>query len=298
MEGTAPRPASQSVELRAQTRLRERPWHADLFRHKGIVIGGALLFIILMTAILAPVLATHDPGAVRPEVRLSPPGPVHYFGTDNFGRDLYSRTVFGARVSLLVGGSVALLSGLAGVVFGLLAGYYRRVDTPLMRVMDSLMAFPGIVLAVGIMAAMGAHVANVIVALSVVYTPRVVRVVRSVVLTIVNMQYIEAARTIGLADRRILFRHILPNCISPLIVQGTFIFSEAVLGEAALSFLGVGTPPYIPSWGIILGEARLYIRPAPWMMILPGLALTITVLGLNLMGDGIRDWLDPRLRRI
>jgi peptide/nickel transport system permease protein len=163
--------------------------------------------------------------------------------------------------------------------------------------MDGMMAFPGIVLAVGIMAAMGPNIANVIVALAIVQTPRVVRVVRSMVISIRGLQYVEAARSIGVRDTRMMIRHILPNCISPLIVQSTFIFSEAVLGEASLSFLGVGAPPEIPSWGVILGEARLYIRTAPWMMFLPGMALTLTVLGLNLLGDGIRDWLDPRLRR-
>ncbi len=256
-----------------------------------------MLLVILLTAVFAPLLANHNPDTIRPDIRLLGPSLQHYFGTDNFGRDLYSRTVFGARVSLLVGMSVAILSGLAGAVIGLLAGYYPRIDTVLMRIMDGMMAFPGIVLAVGIMAAMGAKVSNVIVALSVVYTPRVARVVRSLVLTISSMQCIDAARAVGITDRRILIRHILPNCISPLIVQGTFIFSDAVLAEAALSFLGVGTPPYIPSWGIILGEARLYIRIAPWMITLPGVALTVTVLGLNLVGDGIRDWLDPRLRK-
>jgi peptide/nickel transport system permease protein len=186
-----------------------------------------------------------------------------------------------------------LLSAVIGSVAGLLAGYYRRIDTALMGVMDSLMAFPGIVLAVAIMAAIGARLENVVIALGVVQIPRVTRLVRSVVFTIVHTQYIEAGRAIGLTDRRILLRHILPNCISPLIVQGSFIFGFAVLGEASLSFLGVGAPPYIPSWGNILGEARVFIRDAPYMMLLPGLALSVTILGLNLVGDGIRDWLDP-----
>ena len=276
---------------------RERPWYLTILRNRRLVIGGLLLLCVLLVAILAPVLATQSPLLVRPEIRLSRPSAEHRFGTDNFGRDLYSRTVYGARISLLVGGMVALLAALVGTATGLLGGYYPRVDLVLMRIMDGMMAFPGIVLAVGIMAAMGPHVANVIVALSIVQTPRVVRVVRSVVLSLRGMQYVEAARCMGVSDRRMLLRHILPNCISPLVVQCTFIFSEAVLGEASLSFLGVGAPPEIPSWGVILGEARLYIRNAPWMMFLPRAALTVTVLALNLVGDGIRDWLDPRMRK-
>jgi peptide/nickel transport system permease protein len=261
-------------------------------RH-AILIGGALLVVVLAVAALAPVLAPFDPNLVKPEIQFIRPNAVHPFGTDNFGRDLFSRTVYGARNSLLVGSSVVLMSCLIGTLMGLLAGFYRRVDSVCMGVMDALMAFPGIVLAVAIMAAIGPRLQNVIVALGVVQIPRVTRLVRSVVLTIVHTQYIEAGRAIGLSDARILLRHILPNCVSPLIVQGTFIFGLAVLGEASLSFLGVGAPPYIPSWGNILGEARVYIRDAPYMMLLPGLALSITILGLNLIGDGIRDLLDP-----
>jgi peptide/nickel transport system permease protein len=262
-----------------------------------VMVGGSLLLIVVFVAVAAPLLTGFDPQAVAPEQRLSPPGGLHLAGTDNFGRDLFSRTVFGARVSLVVGSLVALLSTGVGTLLGLIAGYYPRIDRILMRLMDSLMAFPAVVLAVAIMAAVGPQVSNVIIALTVVYMPRIARLVRSVVLVVRQMQYIEAARSVGLQDARILGRHVLPNCLSVLTVQSTFIFAEAVLAEAALSFLGVGTPPYIPSWGIILGEARTYIRDAPWMMLLPGLALSITVLGLNLMGDGLRDLLDPRQRR-
>jgi peptide/nickel transport system permease protein len=263
-----------------------------------IVIGSLLLLLVVLVALAAPLLTSIDPQFVQPEQRLAPPGPLHPAGTDNFGRDLFSRTVYGARVSLIVGVLVAGLATVLGTALGLIAGYYPRVDGLLMRVMDSLMAFPGIVLAVAIMAAVGPQVSNVVIALSVVYTPRIVRLVRSVVLVVREMQYIEAARSVGMPDVRIVGRHILPNCLSVLTVQSTFIFAEAVLAEAALSFLGVGTPPYIPSWGIILGEARTYIRDAPWMMVLPGLSLSITVLGLNLLGDGMRDVLDPRQRRL
>jgi peptide/nickel transport system permease protein len=295
-----PRDAQGWPAGRGPTRPRRAAWYRRLTQRQSIAIGGALLLVVVAVAILAPVVAPYDPNLVRPEIQFIHPNSAHLFGTDNFGRDLFSRTVYGARNSLIVGSSVVLLSGLLGAAAGLLAGFYRRIDTPLMGVMDSLMAFPGIVLAVAIMAAIGARLENVVIALGVVQIPRVTRVVRSVVLTIVHTQYIEAGRAIGLTDRRILLRHILPNCISPLIVQGTFIFGLAVLGEASLSFLGVGAPPYIPSWGNILGEARVYVRDAPYMMLLPGLALSITILGLNLIGDGIRDWLDPmsRVRRV
>jgi peptide/nickel transport system permease protein len=256
------------------------------------------MVVVLLVALAAPLLATHDPLFLDPVARLQPPGGGHLLGTDNFGRDTYSRAVFGARLSLLVGFSVALATVLFGTVIGLVAGYFRRVDTPLMRIMDSMMAFPGVILAIAIMAAIGPRVENVIVALTVVYTPRLARVVRSVVLSVRELQYVDAARAIGTRTARILFRHILPNCLSILVVQATFIFAEAVLGEAGLSFLGVGTPPYIPSWGNMLGEARAYLSSAPWTMLVPGAALMLAVLGLNLLGDGIRDLLDPRLRKL
>jgi peptide/nickel transport system permease protein len=275
--------------------VRGRP---HLLRHKSIAVGAVLLLAVVLGAVFAPALAPADPQAVRPEQRLAPPSALHPAGTDNFGRDLFSRTVFGARVSLLVGGLVAAIATALGTALGLLAGYYPRADGPLMRLMDSLMAFPGVVLAVAIMAAVGPQVSNVVIALSVVYTPRIARLVRGVVLVVRETQFVEAARALGLRDPRIIGRHLFPNCVSSLTVQATFVFAEAVLAEAALSFLGVGTPPYIPSWGIILGEARTYIRDAPWMMLLPGVALSATVLSLNLVGDGLRDLLDPRLRRL
>ncbi len=266
-------------------------------RHVSGFAGGFVLILVILMAILADLLATHSPTDLSPIDRLVTPNGEHLFGTDNFGRDLFSRTIHGSRTSLLVGFGVSMVAVIGGTFFGLIAGYYRRVEGPLMRLMDAMMAFPGIILAIGIVAATGPSVLNVIVALGVVYIPRVARLVRSVVLSIRETQYVEAARSIGVGDRGIIQKYILANSWSPLIVQGTFIFAEGVLGEATLSFLGVGAPPITPSWGNILGEARLFIREAPWMMILPGLALTITVLSLNLLGDGIRDMLDPRLRR-
>lgn len=256
-----------------------------------------MILIMLLIAIFAGLLTSQSPTDVDPVNRLTSPGAGHPFGTDNFGRDLFSRTLYGTRISLGVGFGVAIVALIGGIIIGLLAGYYRRVEGPLMRVMDAVMAFPGIILAIGIVAATGPSIANVIIALGVVYIPRTARLVRSVVLSIRERQFIEAAKSVGVRDRRLLLKHVLPNSWSPVIVQGTFIFAEGVLGEATLSFLGVGPPPEFPSWGNILGEARLHIREAPWMMLLPGIALTLTVLSLNLMGDGLRDLLDPRLRR-
>ncbi|MER3398006.1 MAG: peptide ABC transporter permease [Chloroflexota bacterium] len=295
---TSPSPVVVSAEV-----VRPRPTLAQRLRriasrYKGVPIGGSLLLILVIIAIAAPIIAPHDPQALNPSGRLQPPSGPYPFGTDNFGRDVFSRAVWGARLSLEVGFLVALCTVIAGTVIGLTAGYFRRLDTAIMRIMDSMMAFPGIVLAIGLMAALGPSKYNVVLALTVVDTPRLARLVRSVVLTLREMQFVEAAVALGVSNLRIVAAHILPNCLSPIIVQGTFIFASAVLGEASLSFLGAGTPPYIPSWGNMLAEARGYLRDAPWMMLFPGLALTLAVLALNLLGDGIRDLLDPRLRNL
>jgi len=196
----------------------------------------------------------------------------------------------------VVGGAVVLLSFVAGVAFGLVGGFYRALDNVLMRVMDGLMAFPGIILAIALMASLGPSVTNVIVALGIVQVPRVARIVRGSVLVIRETTYVEAARALGVSDVVIVTRHVLPNCLSPVIVQGSFVFAAAVLTEAALSFLGVGVPPYVPSWGNILAEGRLYLQQAPWLVLYPGAAIMLTIFGLNLLGDGLRDLLDPRLR--
>jgi peptide/nickel transport system permease protein len=287
--------AAQPV-TRASARARWRLPPA--FRHRSTVIGSIIIVLIVLMAITAPLLATHDPMLLDPVERLTAPNAEHLLGTDNFGRDTFSRVVFGSRLSLLVGIGVSLMTVLFGTLIGLIAGYFPRVDGIIMRAMDGLMAFPGVILALAIMAAIGPRVENVLVALTVVYTPRLARVVRSVVLSVRRTQYVDAALAIGVDTPRILMRHILPNCHAILIVQATFIFAEAVLGEAGLSFLGVGTPPDIPSWGNMLGEARAYLASAPWTMLAPGAALMLAVLGLNLVGDGIRDLLDPRLRRL
>jgi peptide/nickel transport system permease protein len=277
---------------------RGRGWFTLLLRRREAVAGGVIMLLMLAVALAAPWLATHDPTRLNPIERLRAPSEAYRFGTDDFGRDVYSQVIYGARTSLLVGGMVMAGSSLLGVILGLAAGYYRTLDSLLMRITDGLMAFPGIVLAIALMASLGPQVANVVIALTVVYMPRMARLIRSAVLVARELLYVEAARASGAPDRRIALMHILPNCIPPLIVQGTFIFAYAVLAEATLSFLGVGAPPYIPSWGNVISGGRLFIREAPWVTLFPGIAIVITCLGLNLFGDGLRDALDPRLRDV
>jgi peptide/nickel transport system permease protein len=260
-----------------------------------VLVGLVLVAITVAIGVLAPLIAT-NPTRMDVSARLQTPGTAHWFGTDDLGRDVFARVVYGARLSLLVGVAVVALALIVGLAAGLAAGYFRRLDNLIMRVMDGLMAFPAIILAIALMASLGPSVTNVIVAIGVVYMPRVARVVRGSVLVVRETAYVEAARALGLADAWIILRHVLPNCLSPVIVQGSFVFAAAVLTEAALSFLGVGVPPYVPSWGNILSEGRLYLQQAPWLVLYPGAAIMITILGLNLLGDGLRDLLDPKIR--
>jgi peptide/nickel transport system permease protein len=282
---------------RAETaRRRAGPhWIVLLARRRTTVVGAILMTLMIGVGVLAPLIGG-DPAHMDVAGRLAAPGRAHWLGTDDVGRDVWSRVVYGARLSLLVGVAVVVLSFVVGVVCGVVAGYYRRLDNVVMRVMDGLMAFPAIVLAIALMAALGPSVVNVIVAIAVVYSPRVARVVRGSVLVIRETSYVEAARALGASDLTLIGRHVLPNCLSPVIVQGSFVFAAAVLTEAALSFLGVGVPPYVPSWGVILAEGRLYIQQAPWLVLYPGVAIMLTIFGLNLFGDGLRDLLDPKIR--
>jgi peptide/nickel transport system permease protein len=259
-------------------------------------VGAGLILIVVAGAVAAPLLSPYDPTALNVNDRLLPPGHAHPFGTDEFGRDILSRTLYGARLSLLVGALVTLLATSAGIIAGLTAGASPRVDRILMRVMDGLMAFPDVLLAIGLLASLGPSVRNVILSLGFVYTPRIARVVRAAVLVVIRLEYVEAARAVGASGARILARHILVNCASPVIVQATFITAYAMLGEAALSFLGVGVPPQIPTWGGIISAGQVFLRQAPWISIFPGIAIILSVLALNLIGDGLRDFLDPRLR--
>jgi peptide/nickel transport system permease protein len=248
----------------------------------------------VFAAIAAPWLGTIDPQTISPFNRLEAPGADFWFGGDLIGRDVYSRTVYGARVSLTVGLGVAIGGISLGLIVGLFSGFVRWVDQILMRVMDGLMAIPSILLAVALISLAGASLRNVIIAISIAEVPRVARLVRSVVLSLKEQPYVEAAITSGTPFLQILWRHILPNTLAPLLVQGTYIFASAVLTEAILSFIGAGTPPAIPSWGNIIAEGRTVFSIAPHIVLFPGLALSITVLGVNLLGDGLRDRFDPR----
>ena len=273
-------------------------WRSVIGR-RGTAVGGlALVGLVGIVALLAPLLAPWDPLALDVKGRLRAPVVDHWLGTDDVGRDVLSRVIYGARISMIVGGLVVAVATGAGLTVGVAAGYYRRLDGGLMRGMDGLMAFPAIILAIALMASLGPGVGNVIVALGTVYTPRIARIVRGSVLVVRELPYVEAARALGAIDLAVLGRHVLPNCLSPVVVQATFIFALTVLSEAALSFLGVGVPPAVPSWGNILAEGRLYIQQAPWLTLAPGTAIMATILGLNLFGDGLRDALDPKLRGV
>jgi peptide/nickel transport system permease protein len=270
----------------------------DAFRrHPTALVGGAILIAMVAIAIFAPWLGTVDPMSVFPSQRLHPPSAESWLGTDMLGRDVYSRVVYGARVSLIVGLAVAALSTLLGLAIGLVTGYVRRLDAVLMRIMDGLMSIPSVLLAIALMALTKASIGNVIVAITLAEVPRVVRLVRSLVFSLREQPYVEAAIAAGTTLPRILVRHILPNIVAPLLVQGTYVCGSAMITEAILSFIGAGTPPNIPSWGNIMAEGRSLIQIASYLIIFPGICLSLTVLAVNLLGDGMRDALDPRLAR-
>ncbi|MDE2515211.1 MAG: ABC transporter permease [Rhodospirillales bacterium] len=267
-----------------------------LLHHRLFMLGAVLFGIILVLGILAPVIAPVDPDRLVMRDRFLPPSFAHWFGTDNFGRSLWSRVVWGAQLSMFIGGAVVAINAIAGTLIGAVAGYFRPLDNILMRINDAMMAFPPVLLAIGVTAVLGPSVNDVIIALGIVYTPRTARIVRASVIVLREMEYVQAAVAAGAGHWRILRRHILPNAMAPLIVQLSFLFAYAVLTEATLSFLGLGAVPPTPTWGNIMAEGRQYMTDAPWIIAIPGVALMITVLGLNLLGDGLRDVLDPRLR--
>ena len=259
--------------------------------HRRIVMVSALvLLVIAVMAIGAPLFASADPNDTAVLERLKAPSAEHLLGTDELGRDMYSRIVHGARYSLTIAALTALGAVVAGTVLGLMAGFFRRLDTPLMRVVDAMMSFPDILLAIALVAILGPSLINTVLALVLVYTPRVARVVR-------ELLFVEAVRALGVRTSRILWRHILPNLMSPILVQVSFIFAYAILAEAGLSFLGVGVPPEIPTWGTMVAGSQQYAHQAFWVVLFPGLAIIFTALSLQLLGDGVRDLLDPKLKK-
>ena len=268
-----------------------------IYRHPTIAIGGVLLALILAIAVFAPYLFTVDPTQIAPAKRTRAPSALYWFGTDMLGRDIYSRTLFGARVSLEVGFAVAAVSSIIGMFIGVCAGFIRLLDSIVMRVMDGLMSIPSILLAIALMALIGASVQNVVIAISIAEIPRVARLVRGVVLSLREQAYVEAAIASGTNIPKIIFKHILPNTMAPIIVQATSICASAMLAEATLSFIGAGTPPTIPSWGNIMAEGRALWQVKPYIVFFPAVFLSITVLAVNLLGDGLRDALDPRLAK-
>lgn len=268
-----------------------------LVRRKTVLLGLAVLVTISCLAILAPVIAPYAPNKLSIVNRLKSPSHVFWFGTDEFGRDIFSRTIYAGRLSLLVGASVVCFASVFGIALGLIAGFFRRLDTPTARFIDAMMAFPDILLAIALVAALGPSLGTVIVALGIVYTPRLARIVRASTLVIRELPYVEAARALGVSTWRIMTRHVLRNLVSPILVQATFIFAYAMLAEAGLSFLGLGVSPEVPTWGTMIAAGRQYVGRADWMTLFPGIAIILSVLSLQMVGDGLRDLLDPRFRK-
>ena len=281
---------SSEAILREQKQIRREKF----FSNKGMIIGLVIFSVIVLSAIFIPMFNGVDPNVMDVVNRLKAPSAEHIFGTDEFGRDLFTRVLYGARSSLTVGCSVAMLACFFGTLIGVYASYFKVADAVLMRVCEGLTAIPGILLAIALMAALGASNTNVIIALTIVYTPSVARVVRSSALVAKDRLYVEAAKVQGASSGRILWKLILPNVISPLTVQASYIFAQAIISEASLSFLGAGIPAPAASWGNILQSSKSILSKAPWAVIFPGLAVILCVLSLNLLGDGLRDYLDPR----
>jgi peptide/nickel transport system permease protein len=270
---------------------------AKLFRRRIVLVATLLLLGMLVLALGAQWVTAHDPNDTSVLQRLKGPSGSHVLGTDELGRDLFARIAHGARYSLAIAALTSLGAIVGGTLLGLVAGFFRRLDTPLMRVVDAMMSLPDILLAIALVAILGPSLLNVVLALVLVYTPRVARVVRASTLVVRELLFVEAARAIGVSTFRILWRHILPNLMSPILVQASFIFAYAILAEAALSFLGVGVPPEIPTWGTMIAGSQQYAHQALGVVLYPGLAIILTALSLQLLGDGVRDLLDPRLKK-
>ena len=268
-----------------------------LFRRRIVLAAAVCLLAVLVIALLANVITGYDPNETAVSQRLAVPSASHLMGTDELGRDLFARIAFGGRYSLTIAALTAVGAIVLGTLFGLVAGFFRRLDAPISRLVDAMMSFPDILLAIALVAILGPSMLNVVFALVLVYTPRVARVVRASTLVVRELLFVEAARAVGVSTSRILWRHILPNLMSPILVQASFIFAYAILAEAALSFLGVGVPPEIPTWGTMVAGSQQYAHDALWVVLFPGLAIIVTALSLQLLGDGVRDLLDPRLKK-
>ncbi|PZP51845.1 MAG: peptide ABC transporter permease, partial [Agrobacterium fabrum] len=266
-----------------------------LLKRKTVAAGLIVLLVFVLLAVFAPMIAPYSPSKLSIVNRLKPPSELYWFGTDEFGRDVFSRTIYAGRLSLLVGAAVVALSALIGITLGLLAGFFQKLDTPIARLIDAMMAFPDILLAIALVAALGPSLTTVIIALAVVYSPRLARIVRASTLVIRELPYVEAAKALGISTFHIMTRHVLRNLVSPILVQCTFLFASAMLAEAGLSFLGLGVSPEIPTWGTMISAGRQYIGQADWMTYFPGFAIILSVLSLQMVGDGLRDMLDPRL---
>ncbi|ODT82682.1 MAG: peptide ABC transporter permease [Pelagibacterium sp. SCN 64-44] len=281
----------------AQSGFREPNLLMKMASRPTAMAGLLVLIVMIALSLLAPLISPYDPAQLAVRNRLLPPSWDHLFGTDDLGRDIFTRVLYSGRTSIAVGFAVVIFSSIVGVFLGLMAGFFRKLDAPVSRLIDAMMAFPDILLAIALVAALGASATNVVIALGVVYAPRLARVVRASTLVIRELPYVEAARALGVPVPVTLVRHVLRNVTSPLLVQATFIFANAILAEAGLSFLGVGISPDIPTWGTMISVGRQYMEQAPWIMWFPGGAIIFAVLSLQLVGDGLRDFLDPRLAK-
>lgn len=269
----------------------------DIFASWPARISGIVLLIIVLMSVFAPLVTLHDPIQLDTSIRLKPPSAEYILGTDGYGRDIYARIVYGSRISLMVGAGTVIVSLLFGVIIGVLCGYFRWVDAVLMRVMDGLMAIPGVLLAIALVAISGGTVTTVLIAIAVPEIPRVARMVRGVIMGVRNEPYVEAASVLGTNMWNMVWRHMLPNTVAPLIVQGTYIFASAIMTESILSFLGAGVPPEVPSWGNMMADGRLFFLLKPELIFFPGVMVSLTVLSVNMLGDVLRDRLDPRMAK-
>lgn len=281
--------ALKAALKKEQTRVLIR----QILSNGSLIVGFVIIAALVIIAVFGPFVLEYEPNAMNVRQRFAAPSSDHWFGTDNLGRDVFSRVVHGARISMGVGFAVAVIASFLGLMVGIYSSYYKWLDHLLMRLSDGIMAFPGLLLALALMAALGGRASNVVIAVSIVATPYIARVVRSEALALKEQAFVEASQALGASDARIIWRHIAPNTLSSLIVQATFIFAEAIIVEAALSFLGAGIPPPAPSWGNILSDGKTYIYKAWWMTFFPGMTITLAIIGLNLFGDGLRDLLDP-----